>query len=73
MRVSLSRSTDTVPVSEAAIGTDPGGRYVLGVDAAGVISHRPVELGDTVGRLRAISRGLSPRDRIVVRGWCGRA
>lgn len=68
VRIPLTTPADTVLVSEAAIGADQGGRYVLAVDADGLVTHRTVDLGEAVGGLRAVRNGLSPGDRIVVKG-----
>jgi len=54
-------------VSETAVGTDQGGRYVLLVNKDNVVQRR-VQLGQAVRQMRIIERGLVPADRVVVAG-----
>jgi multidrug efflux pump subunit AcrA (membrane-fusion protein) len=56
-------------VSDAAIGSDQGGRYVLVVNKDdNVIEKRKVEPGQLVGELRVIEKGLTRDDHVVVGG-----
>jgi RND family efflux transporter MFP subunit len=55
-------------VSDAAIGSDQGGRYVLVVNKDNLVEQRTVEPGQLVGELRVIEKGLSKDDRVVVGG-----
>jgi RND family efflux transporter MFP subunit len=55
-------------VSDAAIGSDQGGRYVLVVNKDNVVEQRTVEPGQLVGELRVIEKGLSKDDHVVVGG-----
>jgi RND family efflux transporter MFP subunit len=55
-------------VSDTAIGSDQGGRYVLVVNKDNVVEQRTVEPGQLVGELRVIEKGLSKDDRVVVGG-----
>jgi RND family efflux transporter MFP subunit len=55
-------------VSERALGSDQGGRYVLVVDADNVVEHKSVEVGASVEGLRVIESGLEPDDWVVVNG-----
>lgn len=68
VRVPVAAPSDAVLVAESAIHTAAGGRYVLVVDANGVVHQRPVTLGMPEGNLRVISDGLSAGDRIVLKG-----
>ncbi len=68
VRLQLGSASDAVLVTESAIGTTPGGRYVLVVDASGTIQQKAVELGAPVGNLRVIAGGLSPGERVVLKG-----
>jgi hypothetical protein len=52
-------------VSDAAIGSDQGGRYVLVVNKDdNVIEKRKVEPGQLVGELRVIENGLIRVDHV---------
>ena len=62
---------DAVLVEETAIGADQGTRYVLVVDAAGLVHYRPVVLGPRVGTQRVITEGLAASERIVTGGLMG--
>ncbi len=55
-------------VSDAAIGSDQGGRYVLVVNKDDVVEQRRVDPGQLVGELRVIEKGLTKDDRVVVGG-----
>src|SRR5262245_56234650 len=55
-------------VSETAVGTDQGGRYVLLVNKDNVVEQRRVQLGQIAGQMRIIERGLAPAARVVVAG-----
>jgi RND family efflux transporter MFP subunit len=55
-------------VSDVAIGSDQGGRYVLVVNKDNVIEQRKVEPGQLIGELRVIEKGLTKDDRVVIGG-----
>jgi RND family efflux transporter MFP subunit len=55
-------------VSDVAVGSDQGGRYVLVVNKDNVVEQRKVEAGQLVGDLRVIDSGLAKDDRVVVGG-----
>jgi RND family efflux transporter MFP subunit len=63
-----SRPEPALLVSDAAIGSDQGGRYVLVVNKDNVVEQREVEPGQLVSELRVIEKGLSKDDRVVVGG-----
>jgi len=58
-------------VPEVAVGSDQAGRYVLTVNADGVVEQRRVQLGQTTGEMRVIESGLKPDERVVVSGILG--
>jgi multidrug efflux system membrane fusion protein len=68
MRLGRIDSEPVLLVSERAIGTDQDKRYVLVVDAGGKAAYREVALGDSVGGLRVVTRGLAAGDRVIVNG-----
>jgi RND family efflux transporter MFP subunit len=55
-------------VSDVAIGSDQGGRYVLIVNKDNVVEQRKVEPGQLVGEVRVIEKGLTKDDRVVIGG-----
>jgi RND family efflux transporter MFP subunit len=55
-------------VSDVAIGSDQGGRYVLIVNKDNVVEQRKVEPGQLIGELRVIEKGLTKDDRVVIGG-----
>jgi RND family efflux transporter MFP subunit len=63
-----SRPQPALLVSDTAIGSDQGGRYVLLVNKDNVVEQRRVEPGQLIGELRVIEKGLTKNDRIVVGG-----
>jgi len=55
-------------VPEVAVGADQAGRYVLTVNADGIVEQRRVQPGQTTGEMRVIESGLKPDERVVVAG-----
>jgi RND family efflux transporter MFP subunit len=55
-------------VPDVALASDQGGRYVLVVNKDNVVEQRKVEIGQLVGDLRVIDRGIAKEDRVVVGG-----
>ncbi|MDX5445916.1 MAG: efflux RND transporter periplasmic adaptor subunit [Zoogloeaceae bacterium] len=69
-RVRLGGAEERVAtlVDERAIGTDQNKRFVLVVDAEGVVHYREVQPGPIIDGLRVIESGLEEGERIVVNG-----
>ena len=55
-------------IDDQAIGIDQGRRYALVLGADNKAEYRPVEIGPMVDGLRVVSSGLSPADKIIVKG-----
>ena len=55
-------------VAERAIGTDQNRKFVVVVAANKTAEFRPVQLGISVGNLRAITSGLKAGEQVVVDG-----
>src|SRR5712691_5183392 len=68
VRVGAADEQDSLLVSDAALGSDQGGRYLLVLDQNNTVEQRKVTIGPRVGDLRVIESGLKPDDRIVVAG-----
>src|SRR6266508_2644219 len=68
VRVGAADEHDSLLVSDAALGTDQGGRYLLVLDKNNVVEQRKVAIGPKVGDLRVVESGLKADDRVVVAG-----
>lgn len=68
VRLDVGAARPTVLVRDEAIQTDPSGRAVLVVGADGTVEQRIVELGGLESDLRVVARGLSPGERVALRG-----
>lgn len=68
VQLPLEPAAETVLVNEAAIGTAPGGRYVLSLDEKNTVVLKPIRIGASEGDLRVVEHGLSPRDRVILKG-----
>lgn len=55
-------------ISEEALGTDQGEKFVFVVDQAGLVSYRKIKVGKLHQGLRVVLEGLSTEDQIVVNG-----
>ncbi|MEK1940219.1 MAG: efflux RND transporter periplasmic adaptor subunit [Pseudomonas sp.] len=55
-------------ISDEAVGTDLGKKFVLVVDAEHKAAYRAVELGPKLEGLRIVRSGLAKGDQIVVKG-----
>jgi RND family efflux transporter MFP subunit len=64
----LDQQSKALLVSEAALGSDQGGRYLLLVGQDNIVEQRKVTIGPSVGDLRVIDKGLAADDRVVVDG-----
>lgn len=71
VRVPRAAQPDMLLVPDRVIGSDQSGRYVLVANKDDVIEQRKVELGQQVGELRVIEKGLAPDDRVVISGLMG--
>ena len=68
VRVPLGEEPDQLLIPDRAIGADQSGRYVLVAGKDDVVEQRPVEIGQLVGELRVIDKGIGPDDRVLVSG-----
>ncbi|RWC01517.1 efflux RND transporter periplasmic adaptor subunit [Mesorhizobium sp.] len=68
VRVPLGEEPDMLLIPDRAIGSDQKGRYVLVAGKGDVVEQRPVEIGQLVGTLRVITKGVAPDDRVLVSG-----
>lgn len=63
-----SGTYSAVLITDEAVGTDLGKKFVLVLDKDNKPAYRPVELGPKVEGLRIVRSGLSKDDTIVVKG-----
>lgn len=68
VRVPLGEEPDMLLVPDRAIGSDQRGRYLLVAGKDDVVEERPVEIGQLVGALRVIRKGITAEDRVLVSG-----
>lgn len=68
IRLGGTEPHQAVLIEERAIGTDQDKRFVLVVDDQGRTAYRQVSLGASQGKLRVVTNGLQPGERIVVNG-----
>jgi len=69
VRVPVSDSYDALLVSDTALGTDQGQKFVLVVNDQGVVEKRFIKPGPLQDDgLRVVSEGLKPAEWIVVNG-----
>lgn len=69
VRLPLGQSTTTVLIPDAAISSNQLGPYVLVVGTDNVVTQRQITLGQLqADGLRAVEKGLSASDRIIING-----
>jgi len=68
IRIPVTIEEGALLVSEQAIGTDLGGKYLLIVGEDDVVELRHVELGALEGELRVIRSGIEARERYIING-----
>jgi RND family efflux transporter MFP subunit len=68
VQIPVSPQHSALLISESAVGTDQGQKFVLTVDKEDTAQYRKVILGASVGNKRVVSDGIAPDDRIIVDG-----
>jgi len=68
VKIATGEPKPTLLVTERAIGTDQGRKYVLVVNDKNVVEYHEVQLGALADGLRAITSGLTPGEWVVVNG-----
>jgi RND family efflux transporter MFP subunit len=69
VRVPISEPYAAILVSDRAIGTDQGQKFVYVVNDKNIVEYRPVKLGRLQDDgLRAITEGLKPGEWVIVTG-----
>lgn len=68
LRFPIGEPALSLLVPEEALGSDQGRRFVYVIDQENKVAARPVDVGVLVDGRRAITRGLSAGERVVVTG-----
>jgi len=68
VRLSMGPPHSALLLTEQAIGTDQGQKFVYVIDAENKVGYRRVTLGQMFDGLQAIEEGLEPNDRVVING-----
>lgn len=68
VRVPRAEQKNALLVPDRVIGSDQGGRYLFIANKDDVVEQRKVELGQQVGDLRVIEKGITADDRILISG-----
>ncbi len=68
VRIPVSAPTPALLVSERAIGTDQGQKFVLAVNDGNTVAYRAVKLGSIIDGKRVVREGLRSGDTIIVNG-----
>jgi RND family efflux transporter MFP subunit len=68
IRIAGTPKHDAILITDRVVGTDQGQKFVLLVDANGIVQVRSVELGPVVDGLRVVRNGLGPDDHVIVDG-----
>ncbi len=68
IRIPGQTQKDAILVSETAIGSDLGGKYVLLVGKDNIVEQRYVVLGTLVEGMRVIRKGLAREDTYITKG-----
>lgn len=68
VRVPRAEQPNMLLVPDRVVGSDQSGRYVLVANKDNELEQRKVVLGQQVGDLRVIDKGLKPDDRVVISG-----
>ena len=68
VRVAAGPLSEAILVTDRAIGTDQGTKFVLVIDDQNVVGLRPVELGPEIDGLRVVRSGLSGDEQVIING-----
>jgi RND family efflux transporter MFP subunit len=68
IRVPLGDPHPALLVSDSALGTNQGQKFLFVLDAKNRVGYRPVTVGALHGGLREVVDGLKPGERVVING-----
>jgi membrane fusion protein, multidrug efflux system len=68
VRVAAGPMHEAILVTDRAVGTDQGTKFVLVIDDKNVVGVKPIELGPEVEGLRVVRSGLTGDEQIIING-----
>jgi multidrug efflux system membrane fusion protein len=68
VRVLAGPPEQTLVIPDVAVGSDQGYKYVYVVNAEDIVQKRDITTGRAHGPSRAVLKGLTPEDRVIVNG-----
>jgi membrane fusion protein, multidrug efflux system len=68
VRVAAGPMHEAILVTDRAVGTDQGTKFVLVIDDKNVVGVKPIELGPEVEGLRVVRSGLAGDEQIIING-----
>ena len=68
VRVAAGPMHEAILVTDRAVGTDQGSKYVLALDDQNFVGVKPVELGPEVEGLRVVRSGLTGEEQVIING-----
>jgi RND family efflux transporter MFP subunit len=68
VQIPVSPKHPALLLSEAAVGTDQGQKFVMVVDKNDIAQYRKITLGATVEGKRVVSAGINAEDRVIIDG-----
>ena len=68
VRVLAGPPEPTLAVPDVAVGSDQGYKYVYVVNAEDIVKKQDITTGRAYGPLRAVLKGLTAEDRVIVNG-----
>ena len=68
MRIPTSPEHDGLLVTDRAVGSDQGQKFLLVVGTDNKVDERPVTLGPVIDGLRVVVSGLKPDDQVIING-----
>ncbi len=68
LRIPIGKPYSALVVSERALGSDQGQRYLLTVNPKQEVEYRAVSVGTLQNGLRVITQGIGENDWVIVRG-----
>lgn len=68
VRIPYDRAPDAMLIPDTAVGFDQTGNYVYVVNDRNLVEHKVIEIGEKVGHLREVTKGLNEKDRFILQG-----
>jgi multidrug efflux system membrane fusion protein len=68
VRIAGTPKHQAILVTDRAVASDQGRKFVLVVDANSVVQPRPVELGPVFEGLRVVRKGLQGDENVIING-----